>query len=375
MDLKKPIELTTADFEDVPVVTDENIEQTPLTAPPATYETRARAYGDIAMPPSLSDQVTAGVKNFIGGKILSPFTQGSTMGLINPNLPGKTQESLAGGYAQNPGQVAGKAIETASELAGNLVGGKVIAKSAGVILNPIRELVKKIPANLITSEGSKFANKIQDIFWKVKGTMGKTFENGLNLIEKANPGKTVDATATIQSILDEATLDPGVNQIVARIPKLKMLVQNPELASKLTLEDARNIKTAIMQKISPAKYAGKTPLNMNERAVLDVADNLNSDIMSAFPELKPVNAEYAKSITNYNDLRRTINSNNMFNNIEKNWHNPQMQAKMREVFDPQTLAEMKGYLNARSTIKWAKRGVLGYAGVKATGAAWRGVTK
>jgi len=369
-----------ADFEDVaPKQNKKAIMQAPsdrIAASGEMYEDKRGIFGNI------SDAARREAL-LIGGH----FAKGASFGLAKPVVE---PEQSIGGQPTNLKELTDPFVALAADYLGSYASGMGIGKGLGLAGKGINtmtknampkaaeafskntgEFFKKIPTALSRSKGANFATKIQDVFFDAKSGasgFGKQYETAANAIADANPGAGVDIRNTLAQLNDEALSNPKIKTLLSRIPKLKSLAENPEAADNLTMKEARELKTLISSKISPAKYAGKMTFAPEDRAVLDVADNLRNDILEAFPDMQGVNAQYTKKIKAYNDLRRKVYSDNLLSGLKENLSNPQVFAKIKDIFPKDAVREMESYVRAKQAMTAVGAGAgavgLGAAGVE-----------
>lgn len=157
-----------------------------------------------------------------------------------------------------------------------------------------------------STQGLAFQRAFQKMVFKAKKVAGDAFDEDIAKVSGSpeNVGKTID----LYEAATQAKTSPAL-QVAAggkRRPLLNIVIQDPELARNLTLEDAQALKKEINQipgiqsKLRQGQRADWTP---DDIQVLDFVDDIRAGQIDTFEGLSPVFTKYRDSIRQYNLLK------------------------------------------------------------------------
>jgi len=143
-------------------------------------------------------------------------------------------------------------------------------------------------ANLIT-KSPQFATKIRGAYDEVNKEIQKKFGEGIELFTKANPGRKVNLTNTINDLIANTPDVKRLQTLTSRIPKLKALVTSPEgkplqitsFKKQLSLRQVQDIVNEINETVKQSAKHG-FELGPSEKAVSRLVVNLKNSMEESF---------------------------------------------------------------------------------------------
>ena len=310
--------------------------------------------------PEPESGVAAGIQNIGGvvGGVQSGTQIAKKFGLMKPGqnvlkTMGKTGAATAA-YADTdkPFDAMRNAEEFATGAAIPAVG-KVIAKGANIIGN--------IPKgfNAIRNEAS-FGDKVMLSFHQKKRDMVNRYGDELMRISKDNPNQTTPALrSVIDRIKSTSAFDPKLDSVINRVPSLKKLVNNPELADSTPLSEIQDIINKINSKI-PGK---KSP---DWIEVYDLVDDIRSAQLDAFPEMSIIKEEYANIAEPYRIIKNKIKEGSILKNLATKFGDAQLNRRAESLMTKEIKSEVDAYRQTKKLIKFMGLGA-GAAGAGEVG--------
>lgn len=230
----------------------------------------------------------------------------------------------------------------------------------------------------ITGGKLPFIKKLRGSFLQAKQRAGNKFAAGLKTIERTNPTARVDLSRQILEMSDDIFGNPTKNIVgdksilsIIRSGQRKVgsnlfeqVLQNPELAKTLTLEQARILRQTIEKSpqiasnLAKGRFANWQPAHMN---ILDYVDDIKSSIADTFPDLKGVNANYSQFINKYNQVKNYMRTGKLSGALDKGLREVEIWKDFVKPLlkdNPQMLRELTSYFRTTTTAKIAGGGIL-----------------
>lgn len=167
-----------------------------------------------------------------------------------------------------------------------------------------------------TVGATKFYKQARTALTGLQRQAGEAFEAGINKVKSARPDARVDLVDDIKNLRINLSGDPAQNlegntqllSIIKRGSKkegnelLTQLLDEPDLAKSLTLDQARSVIKTIQSSPEIANNLAKGKSAMWTSAQLDALDliaDLKGKTLAQFPELAAENAKYAEFAQKY----------------------------------------------------------------------------
>ncbi len=232
-----------------------------------------------------SEKVVAGLVPMAG------FSKLAQLGLLK-KAPAAVK-GAALGYAYNPSDTQIEDATSIKRVPGAVLGGAAPLAIHGAE-NVLNATIREVP----------FLNKFRGLLFRAKNQAAERFGQQIDELSKANPDRTVSLRDAVENIKQEAAYEPKLNSIISRSPMLKNIVENPEVADNLTLQQSQAILNDIKSKIPLGKLNGNTPSRPDDMPIYDLIDDIRGSQLEAFPEMAEVKKEYGKFAKNYDMIRR-----------------------------------------------------------------------
>ena len=157
-----------------------------------------------------------------------------------------------------------------------------------------------------------FMSKIQKVFRNQRIKYGDEFGNSIKKIAKEQPDVRVDLYEQVDKlkVLEDTNtnVSPAIRAGEKKLGRgrLSELIENPELARNLELEDALDIKRTIQG--SPTLKRGyKTgEFTPGDIDLLDFVDDVDNTILDKFPKVASENKEFHKALTQWNTFKNYL---------------------------------------------------------------------
>ena len=279
---------------------------TPIPSPQAKPQGKTGIFGDIggALKPSPFDVipgfqqgrlVKSGVDIF---RKLPPFTYSTIGGIGGGMVGGLPGATLGASIGQAMASPEDKPMEVAKTAGLTYGGGKLLEIPGRIFGKPI-----------LTGKGqTEFSEKTANIFRGARGRLGRTFGKQFDNLVSQNPDTIVDYSQPIQQIKELENFSPGV---VGRIKSslknvagevtpdfLDAYVEDPSLASNLTVRQAQNLKQAINRLPELAKVFGRKRTSPLGGQLSEISLSMREAETKALPELKPIFQKFSKGMEN-----------------------------------------------------------------------------
>jgi hypothetical protein len=292
--------------------------------------------------------------------------------------PGKVAEAVggvSGAVLGVPGKVAGITTRAAGALpkvarlalSGASAGAAVTpVTETGEILAPKRRafqaavgagigaatgLTANIARNLRNiKDPTRLSDKMRDTVIQVKRKASEKFGKAIDFLTEKYPKRTINLKDQIDIMIEEAKGQPKLKSMIRRIPKLKEMVENPELSKKLTLRESQDILNALKSKVSPAKLAGRN-ITPDDLPVLDFIDDVRYQQLDIFPEMQQARTDYANVLQKYNVIKKDLKVGSLINAMETRWRDPEIKKRIKQLLPADIIREMGGY---RQTVRFIK---------------------
>lgn len=253
--------------------------------------------------------------------------------------------------------------------------GKYLSGGAQKGLEGVRNIVSGIKD---VKNPIKFSQNVRESLFNKKAQMGKDFEQGLNALSESKPNERVDLSDQfymIKSAMKDQENNPGlageINSVVRKIknPKLagqvKDLIENPDNAKNLTLQESNDIKTAIQQstslsgKMGQGRFAQYKPGDLE---MLDLVDEIKLAQAENFPELSKIRKPYAEYMNNYRQVKNMFKPGRLISKMKNGFGDDEIEAMVKHVLPDATSKEIRNYRNSLKSLNLLKWG----AGIGAT---------
>lgn len=234
----------------------------------------------------------------------------------------------------------------------------------------------------VAFKAEKFAQGVRKSLFQEKQEVGKTFETQLNNLIESNPSKVVNIEDAVLQLREASKSNSRIISDIASGAKraglrqegkslLERLIESPESAKELTLNQTRDIKKIISEvpSIKQAFKKGKFgQFSETDIDLLDFTDGVKQKQLSAFPEMQEINSTYSNWINKYNLVKDKFKVGKLLDNIEKNFGDKEVQGIVKQLLPKEVIDEMGGYRSATkflNLVKWIS--IVGAGGVVAGG--------
>ena len=154
-------------------------------------------------------------------------------------------------------------------------------------------------------------------------------------------------------ITQDIPANTSLRSVVNRSPELKRIVDNPELADNLTLEQSQKIINQLKSKLPPIKLKGLN-VRPDDIPLFDLIDDIRGDQLAAFPEKVEINNAYGEVMNRYNMIKNKIGENSIKKNIlNKFGGEPLPQQAFEKLLSEDLLKEVKSFRMANKMLKAA----------------------
>lgn len=221
--------------------------------------------------------------------------------------------------------------------------GKAVADIAGQSI-----IGKSIGRATSLKQANKYAEDLQREFVGIKKAATSSWAKSVDELSNANPDKTISLRNIIDDIksnLEQMT--PEARNVFRKTPKLKELIDNPELANNVTLKDTQDIINYIQTKVP-------SNIRANTLDIVDTLSDIRASQLDAFPEMANIRADYAKIAEPWRNIKNNFKFNNTLNAIQQDFGGDQAKFAVEQLFSPETIREMGGYKNAAKSVKVIK---------------------
>ncbi len=273
-------------------------------------------------------------------------------------IPGITSELLSGGKLVNPMTNGLRVTQGGTNVfeGGDMTGGQKMAAGIGGALLPTGALlnatgITKGIGNAIKytnpANESALAKTVRTAAYKAKTDAVNEFGQGLDELAKANPDKTVSLRNVVDNInTNMAEMAPEAKSILRRTPVLKDLLDNPQLAENIPLEDTQKIINYINTKV---------PRNIkaNHLDILDTLNDTRAAQLDAFPEMADVRSKYGEFKNAFDTIKGKLKQGSLIDNMAKDFGDSEIKDNLKKVFTEDMLKEVKNFQEARKMLKVA----------------------
>jgi hypothetical protein len=135
--------------------------------------------------------------------------------------------------------------------------------------------------------------------------------------------------------------------IFKRTPKLDNILQNPRLASEVSLQDAQDILNHLNTKV---------PKNIraNNLDLIETISSIKAKQLDAFPEMEGIRAEYAKFAQPYNNVKAKFKYNQLLKSIENKFGGAEALRDVEKILPKKLLREMRNYRAGQKLVNTPK---------------------
>lgn len=326
-----------------PLNTDQNVQKQPrnlLTNPPSQQNNNSIQPNEMNIIQRIGKNISSPETRPIGltpfGVVLSSFgipeenilpVVGGILGGMGGSRIGQT--SVGVGLGTGAGNLAQQAIKKLARGGNDIdIGDAVIVgglaglgtkaidmafKSAGVAFQIVPEKAR-----------AKFFEKSLQAVNIGRKALSRNWQRAVTKLVEDNPNTLVNLEGVVGQLknqfeeIGDDTLIPQLKSVVKKNPKLMRLIESektasdilenkPNLASRLTLTDAQELKnaiTSVTQTTIKKAVKGKTP--PNERIALEVIDKIDDAITSSFQQMAQVRRIYKTGKDAFNLARPLV---------------------------------------------------------------------
>lgn len=205
----------------------------------------------------------------------------------------------------------------------------------------------------------EFAKKVRANLFQSKKQVGDAFEEGVRSLSEANLTTTINLSPQMQYIKDasdDAINNPGlkseINSVVRKIKNpekskfIQDLIDNPQNASNLTLQQSQDIKTIIQQapsiatKLKQGKFAD---WKSGDLELLDLVDEIKLAQSELFPEMAQVREPYANYMGAYREVKNYFKPKILLDRMRKGFGNEEIENMIKIVLPKETVKSIKGF--------------------------------
>jgi hypothetical protein len=231
----------------------------------------------------------------------------------------------------------------------------------------------------VGTKSKQFAERVRQSLFESKQAIGDKFEGQLNSLIEKNPNSVINLESTFNRLKDIAKdnsrvvsdLKMGAKKLGLDSDLVEGFINNPSSASKMTLEQTRQLRRAInnvpsiKSNLKKGKFGNYSETDID---LIDFSDEIKQQQLGTFPELAEINQSYGDSINKYNLIKDKFRTGKLLDNIKKNFGDKEVQSIVKELLPDEIIREMGGYRKALATLnamKWV--GVVGASSAVAAG--------
>jgi len=307
------------------------------------------------------------------------FPEQSTLGGKSSRVLLETAGLLKGGSAQTAKKVgqfaskAGKTVQRATEGAsfgltqldvsdsetGPTVKGQLTQAAgggvAGVFFGKLQQASNSI--NRATKGAPAFARKVRDAIFNRKKQASDLFGEQLNNLATNNPTRSVSLRSTVEKINAEAAFEPRLNSIIRRTPSIKRLLDNPQLADDVPVNEVQTIINDIGSKISKTRAGGRIigKVKPDEIPIFDAIDDIRSAQIDAFPEMGKIRTDYKNVISKYNLIKGKIREGSLLKNLSTDFGDRELKEAADSLLTKEILNEARSFKKVSNTLDASKK--------------------
>ena len=188
--------------------------------------------------------------------------------------------------------------------------------------------------------------KLMSGFFKVKQDAVNKFVGQIDDLAAQNPTKRgVSIRELVDDVAregDDAIFSPEAKRALRKIPKLKRLLDNPNLADDISVKDAQEIANAI-----------KIPkvLTVNNFDLVDAKNTIKAAQLDAFPEMAAVRQQYKEVIQPFNLLKSQFKENRLIKAVERGFRGAADREALKKILPPQVIKQMGGIKRTADALK------------------------
>lgn len=213
-----------------------------------------------------------------------------------------------------------------------------------------------------------FLDKVQTAIFNRKRQVVDNFGDDLENLTRQNPTRTVSLRQAIDEANAIAAFEPKLKSAIERSPAVKRLLDNPDLANNVPLDETQNIINQLKSKLSSSKKTGFN-VTSDDIPVFDFIDNIKGNQLDAFPEMAKVKQTYGEMMNKYNVIKNKIKVGSLKQNLLNDFKgDDQVKRAFNGMLTDDILKEVKDYKNTNNMLKMMGIG-LKTAGLGTAGAA------
>jgi hypothetical protein len=323
------------------------------TSPVANIAAKGAGIAGIVTSP-LGKAIGRLAKLPVGARLGAKMLQGAKVGALGGAAYTPTEDIV--GIPQRLGQAA-----TGTLAGGVLTGlGYAIAKGKNW-LNPKNQLklaeetrisLAKVKNNLIEKYGDVYNRTIKQGQGRVS-----LQEPLLNLIDESDDiVNTIKGNVEISEALAKG--EPNAKRVMNII---NQFIENKQVPTNLSLQEADGLQKyiknlpSIRNKLASQYKGRQVDFTNADRVLLNLANDIKSQVMNLAPEMNLVNKEYGQFMSNYKQIRPYIKWNNAITNF-KNIHqlDPAILDKLQQTIPKDVMGKILSLNRTERAAKLAK---------------------
>jgi hypothetical protein len=211
-----------------------------------------------------------------------------------------------------------------------------IAKGATKIASGVSNISKVNNPN----KSSQFAKEIRGEFVKAYKNKIDNFGKDLTGWQAKYPQRGVDLSELVSDIQTNPNLSRQAIGILRRVPKLDNLLENPRLATNVSLNDAQDIVNYINTKIPKS-------IKFSNFDLLNAANEIRVAQLNAFPEIAQTRADYAPFIENYKNIKPQLGFNKILSAIKNKFGGAEGQVAVEEILPKEVVKKINSFRAAQ----------------------------
>ena len=199
--------------------------------------------------------------------------------------------------------------------------------------------IVNLPKVLNVNKGTDFAEMVRNSFAEAHTEMVNKFGNEI----KGQMVKFPNTKVNLSELLFDLQTNPDISKqtlsILKSTPKLDALMENPKLASSVSLKDAQSIVNHLQTRMPK-------DIKVNKFDLLDTINTIKGQQLEAFPELSKARSEYRAFIEPYKNVKNYFKFNKVLNAIKNKFGGAEGQVAVEKILPKEVLKKMKGYRSA-----------------------------
>ncbi len=216
-------------------------------------------------------------------------------------------------------------------------------------------------------KAAKFAGKVRQSLFGAKRKIGDAFATQLDDLIKSNPNTVTNLEDSIKGLKESMKTNSKIASDIRLGAKragfdekgtslLERLVESPESARELTLQQSRDIikqirsVPSIKTNLNKGKFGAFSETDID---LIDFTDEVRKNQLGSFPELEGVNKTYSESLRRYDLIKGKFKEGKLLENIKNNFGDAEIRGIVKKLLPSKTIQEMGGFRSATNFLKGA----------------------